>query len=146
VNQNNKTRITSTLLLRGLSFLSLLLLPFVAQAAANPSIPVDLTQSWFGIVSVVIFVIAYGMVVNEEFLDLRKSKPVMVAAGIIWILVGTAYYLQGDVHTAANALRHDLQEFAELMLFLLAAMTYIKGPCSGSPVCWPSSSHRWPTI
>ncbi len=125
MNQNNKTRITSTLLLRGLPFLSLLLLPFVAQAAANPAIPVDLTQSWFGIVSVVIFVIAYGMVVNEEFLDLRKSKPVMVAAGIIWILVGTAYYLQGDVHTAANALRHDLQEFAELMLFLLAAMTYI---------------------
>jgi len=125
VNQNNKTRITSTLLLRGLPFLSLLLLPFVAQAAANPAIPLDLTQSWFGIVSVVIFVIAYGMVINEEFLHLRKSKPVMVAAGIIWILVGTAYYLHGDVHTAANALRHDLQEFAELMLFLLAAMTYI---------------------
>jgi NhaD family Na+/H+ antiporter len=125
VNQNNKTRITSTLLLRGLPFLSLLLLPFDALAAANPAIPLDLTQSWFGIVSVVIFVIAYGMVINEEFLHLRKSKPVMVAAGIIWILVGTAYYLQGDVHTAANALRHDLQEFAELMLFLLAAMTYI---------------------
>ena len=125
MNHNNKTRHTSTLLLRGLPFLSLLLLPFGALAASNPAIPFDLTNSWFGLVSVVIFVVAYGMVINEEFLHLRKSKPVMVAAGIIWILVGTAYYLQGDVHTAANALRHDLQEFAELMLFLLAAMTYI---------------------
>lgn len=125
MNQNNKTRTTSTLLLRGLPFLALLLLPLGALAAASQAITFDLTHSWYGIVSVVVFVIAYGMVINEEFLHLRKSKPVMVAAGIIWILVGTAFHLHGDTHAAANALRHDLQEFAELMLFLLAAMTYI---------------------
>ena len=131
MNQNNKTRTISSLLPRWLPFLSLWLLPLDifaatgAAAAASEGIAYDLTSTWFGYASVAIFVIAYAMVVNEEFLHLRKSKPVMVAAGIIWILVGTAYHLHGDAHTAANALRHDLQEFAELMLFLLAAMTYI---------------------
>ncbi len=131
MKQNNKTQNTSSWLLRWLPLLSLLLLPLEtfaatgAAAAASEGIALDLTTTWFGYASLVIFIIAYAMVVNEEFLHLRKSKPVMVAAGIIWILVGTAYYLHGDVHTAPNALRHDLQEFAELMLFLLAAMTYI---------------------
>jgi NhaD family Na+/H+ antiporter len=125
VNNKNKTRRISFLLPFALPFLTLLLFPLDALSALNPDIPVDLTQSGFGIAAAVVFVIAYAMVINEEFLSLRKSKPVMVAAGIIWILVGTAYYQQGDVHTAANALRHDLQEYAELLLFLLAAMTYI---------------------
>lgn len=125
MNNKQKTRRTSIFSPFWLPLLALLIIPLNALGAANPDIPYDLTQSWLGIVCVVIFVIAYAMVINEEFLHLRKSKPVMVAAGIIWILVGTAFYLKGDVHTAANALRHDLQEYAELMLFLLAAMTYI---------------------
>ncbi|MGB1581844.1 MAG: sodium:proton antiporter NhaD, partial [Nevskiales bacterium] len=60
----------------------------------------------------------------EDVIHLRKSKPVMVAAGIIWALVGVAYLLSGKSGAEA-AIHHSLLEFGELFLFLLAAMTYI---------------------
>ena len=104
------------------------ILPLTAYASSSAEatgINLDLTTSWIGITSLVVFVIAYMMVIGEEFLHLRKSKPVILAAGIIWALIGVAYAMHGDQHTAGNAIRHNLLEFAELMLFLLAAMTYI---------------------
>ena len=70
-------------------------------------------------------IIAYSLVIGEEFLDLRKSKPVLIAAGIIWILVGMAYNSIGEPHAAGIAVKHNIEEYAELLLFLLAAMTYI---------------------
>ena len=61
---------------------------------------------------------------GEEKLHMRKSKPVLVVNGIIWILIGFVY--TGDkAPLAEEAFRHNLLEFAELMLFLLVAMTYI---------------------
>ena len=85
----------------------------------------ELTTHWAGLLAIVIFVGAYALVILEENIHLRKSKPVIVAAGIIWILVAFAYSSAGDVHTAEELVRHNLLEFAELFLFLLAAMTFI---------------------
>jgi Na+/H+ antiporter NhaD/arsenite permease-like protein len=85
----------------------------------------DLSHHWAGMVALVVFVLAYMLVIAEETIHLRKSKPVLVAAGIIWVLVAIAYQLHGDTHTAEQLVRHNLLEFAELFLFLLAAMTYI---------------------
>jgi Na+/H+ antiporter NhaD/arsenite permease-like protein len=85
----------------------------------------DLTAGWFGWLSLAVFVLAYALVIGEKFLHLRKSKSVIVAAGIIWILVALAYASRGDTATAAEAVRHNLLEYAELLLFLLAAMTYV---------------------
>lgn len=86
---------------------------------------INLTGTSYGILALAIFVLAYMFVIAEEFLHLRKSKPVMVAAGLIWGLVGLAYALAGDSHTAGLLLRANLLEYAELLLFLLVAMTYI---------------------
>jgi len=83
------------------------------------------TSHWAGYLSVGIFILAYALVIGEESLHLRKSKPVIVAAGIIWTLVAIVFSQAGDIHTAEEAVRHNLLEFAELFLFLLAAMTYI---------------------
>ncbi len=102
----------------------LLGLPLAAWGAGGHS-PLPLIASTEGIVSLLIFGLAYALVISEEFLHLRKSKPVIVAAGIIWILVSLAFHAQGRGEAATAILRHDLREFAELMLFLLAAMTYI---------------------
>ena len=85
----------------------------------------DLTRHWAGITAVVVFVIAYLFVISEEKLHLRKSKPVMLAAGIIWMLVGFAYVQAGNTTAAGEALRANVSEFAELFLFVLAAMTYV---------------------
>ncbi|MGH8583437.1 MAG: sodium:proton antiporter NhaD, partial [Gammaproteobacteria bacterium] len=74
-----------------------------------------LTGSTLGIAALGIFVLAYGLVVSEEIIGLRKSKPVIVAAGVIWLLVAIAYADAGRAAEAAQAVRHNLLEFAELM-------------------------------
>ncbi len=111
------------------SFLSFVLLSLftgpVLATTTGESSHLDLTATWIGIICLLIFIAAYVLVIGEEFLHLRKSKPVMVAAGIIWLLVALAYAMHGDAVTAGEAIRHNLLEYAELMLFLLAAMTYI---------------------
>jgi Na+/H+ antiporter NhaD/arsenite permease-like protein len=83
------------------------------------------TDHWTGYVALAVFLAAYVLVIVEENLDLRKSKPVMVAAGAIWILTAIAYASQHQSHVAAELLRHNLLEYAELLLFLLSAMTFI---------------------
>ena len=102
------------------------LLPVVAGAAdgATSVIP-GMTTSALGLLAVITFVVAYGLVISEEFSHLRKSKPVIVAAGVIWVMVAIAYHQHGDIHAAERALRANFLEYAELMLFLLSAMTFI---------------------
>jgi NhaD family Na+/H+ antiporter len=102
----------------------LLFMPLMAHASEGAS-RLDLTNSWVGITSVVLFFIAYLAVMAEEFTLLRKSKPVMLAAGIIWALIAWYYQSHGIPHVVEAALRQNLEEYAELMLFLIVAMTYI---------------------
>jgi Na+/H+ antiporter NhaD/arsenite permease-like protein len=83
------------------------------------------TDHWTGYVALAVFLAAYVLVILEEVLLLRKSKPVMVAAGAIWILTAIAYVSHNQSHAVAEILRHNLLEYAELMLFLLSAMTFI---------------------
>ena len=87
---------------------------------------IDLTTSYVGILSLIVFVLAYAVVMAEEFSHLRKSKPVIISAAIIWAII--AFYFSSDKSYAKEieyALEHNILEFAELFLFLLVAMTYI---------------------
>ncbi len=93
--------------------------------AAEMGHQLDLTNTYWGWIALGLFILAYVVVIFEESLHLRKSKPVIVAAGVIWLLVATAYAAHGDIHTPEIMVRHNILEYAELMLFLLAAMTYI---------------------
>ncbi len=102
-----------------------LILPFSMVMASGGNNTENLTTSTYGIIAIIVFIIAYSLVIGEEFLHLRKSKPVLVAAGIIWVLVGLAYNSIGEPHAAGIAVKHNIEEYAELLLFLLAAMTYI---------------------
>ena len=104
---------------------AVLVSPDAAIAATSAGQTLDFTGHWIGFLSVAVFFVAYMLVIGEEALHLRKSKPVMVAAGVIWALVAVAFVQNGDTHGAEAAVRHNLLEFAELFLFLLAAMTYI---------------------
>ena len=85
----------------------------------------DLTTHWVGGVAILLFIAAYGLVITEEFTNLRKSKPVMLAAGIIWALIAYQYAGSEQPDAAADAVHEYLTEFAQLFLFLLAAMTYV---------------------
>ncbi|MES9972564.1 MAG: sodium:proton antiporter NhaD [Candidatus Thiodiazotropha sp.] len=102
------------------------LLPSVAFAAASSGGDhFDLTNHWVGFTAIGIFTVAYLLVMAEEFTHLRKSKPVILAAGMIWGLIAWYYHSHGMPHAAEEMVRHNLLEYAELMLFLLVAMTYI---------------------
>ena len=110
----------------GLVLLSTVFIPVdVWAVTAAPAAAADLTGTWLGMLALAIFFAAYVLIISEETIHLRKSKPIMVAAGIIWMLVAIAFIQQGDPLGAGLAFKHDLLEFAELFLFLLAAMTYI---------------------
>ncbi len=105
--------------------LAVLLLPGLALAEEAAHQPLDLTASGVGIAAIIIFLVAYLLVMAEEFTHLRKSKPVIIAAGIIWAMIGAVYMSHGMSEMAEHAVRHNLLEYSELMLFLLVAMTYI---------------------
>src|SRR5690554_6419174 len=108
----------------GLPVLAALGLSFSSSAQAATGV-LDMTSSLVGVLAVSIFVLAYALVMGEEKLHMRKSKPVLVAAGIIWSLIGWVYVQSGMPTEAEHAFRETLLEFTELMLFLLVAMTYI---------------------
>ena len=88
-------------------------------------IAMELVNSYMGYLAIIIFIIAYLFVILEDPLHMRKSKPVGIAAGIIWALVAISYTQLGLERYAGEAIRHNLLEYAELFLFLLVAMTYI---------------------
>ena len=101
-----------------------LLVPQLALAEGFQNL--DMTGTERGIYTVLIFLIAYGFVMTEEFTHMRKSKPVILAAGIIWAHASILAQQKGvPSHEMHLAFEHDVKEYAELMLFLLVAMTYI---------------------
>lgn len=105
-----------------LSFVMLLLMP---QAAFAAEAGMDMTGHWTGWVAIGLFMVAYAFIIAEERLHLRKSKPILAAAGFMWMLVAMAYHsLQRD-DDAVALLRHNVLEYAELLLFLLVAMVFI---------------------
>jgi Na+/H+ antiporter NhaD/arsenite permease-like protein len=85
----------------------------------------DLTSHWAGYLSIAIFAAAYIFVVFEETTQMRKSKPVMLAAGLIWVLIGAAYAEAGMADAAHEHAVGVIEEYAELFLFLLVAITYV---------------------
>jgi Na+/H+ antiporter NhaD/arsenite permease-like protein len=88
-------------------------------------VPLDLTGHWVGIATLAIFVFAYLLVLAEETIHLRKSKPVVMAAGVIWVMLAVVYAGLDRSPELVQALRHVFLEYAELLLFLVVAMTYV---------------------
>ena len=85
----------------------------------------DLTMHWVGFLAVAIFIAAYVLVILEEVTHMRKSKPVMLAGGLIWALIGIAYAQAGLSGRAHEQAVHIIEEYGELFLFLLVAITYV---------------------
>lgn len=78
-----------------------------------------------GLLALSLFIIIYILVIFEEQIHLRKSKPVVLGAGILWALVAAYATHTGQSAVAIAALRHYFLEYTELLLFLVVAMTYI---------------------
>ncbi|WP_447400732.1 sodium:proton antiporter NhaD [Vibrio harveyi] len=98
---------------------------FSSSTFAAATGELNLVNSTVGYAALIFFTIAYILVMLEEYLQMRKSKPVLLAAGLIWILIGYTFAQHNQADVAKAALEHNLLEYAELLLFLLVAMTYI---------------------
>lgn len=101
------------------------LFPTLACGQDSTPLNLNMVNSSLGISALIVFILAYAFVVNEEFMHLRKSKPVLIAAGLIWMLIGIAAHFKGVSPQAHHAARETVLEYAELFLFLLVAMSYI---------------------
>jgi Na+/H+ antiporter NhaD/arsenite permease-like protein len=108
---------------------ALLLVPGLGFAqstaeAAQP-LPIDLTHHWVGYFSLFIMVAAYVTAMLEDVIELKKSKPMLLAAAIIWLVIALAYQQQGSSMPAMAAFKSNLLAYMELLLFIMVSMTYL---------------------
>ena len=79
-----------------------------------------------GWLAVALFVLAYVAVILENRIHIAKSKPVMLAAGLIWGLLAWWTAEPGTYPSTARAACDTMfLEYAELFFFLVVAMTYV---------------------
>ncbi|MEY3758711.1 MAG: hypothetical protein RIR39_202 [Pseudomonadota bacterium] len=110
--------------------LLVLFLPSLALAtegvdSIDPLKPLDLTQHWAGYLALVVFAVAYILAMTEEVTELKKSKPMVFAASLIWIFIAVVYVNGGMSEQAGLAFRASLESYAELFLFIMVSMTYL---------------------
>lgn len=72
-----------------------------------------------------VFLIALLLVMSEDLTHLRKSKPMLISAGVVWVLIGILTYGTEELEFARAYLGHTFLEFSYLMMFLVSAMTHI---------------------
>jgi Na+/H+ antiporter NhaD/arsenite permease-like protein len=92
-------------------------MPAMAQGDAVPPAGAD----WTGWLALLLFGLGYVLVVLEEKTRLRKSIPMIIAAGALWALVA----LSPARASADELLRENIVDFAQLFLFILAAVSYV---------------------
>jgi Na+/H+ antiporter NhaD/arsenite permease-like protein len=110
---------------------------FAALALLSASTPLMAAETGAGVnfhlvahpigwVALALFVLAYVAVILEERIHIAKSKPVMLAAALIW---GMIAWQNGGTGTDANLTREAFEamflEYAEIFFFLVVAMTYV---------------------
>ncbi|MDT8989298.1 sodium:proton antiporter NhaD [Curvibacter sp. APW13] len=72
---------------------------------------------------VIIFVLAYAAIALEHPLHINKSASALLGAGLLW----TIYALgQGDAHLVGEHLNESLMGTAQIVFFLMGAMTIVE--------------------
>lgn len=85
----------------------------------------NLTHHWVGYLAIVIFAAAYSLAMIEEVIELKKSKPMVLAASLIWVFISGVYVHGGMGEMAGKAFRSALEGYAELFLFIMVSMAYL---------------------
>lgn len=96
--------------------------------AAEPTaeaLPLNLTHHWVGYLAIIIFALAYSFAMIEEVIELNKSKPMVLAASLIWVFIAGIYVSGGIGEMAGKAFRAALEGYAELFLFIMVSMAYL---------------------
>ena len=88
---------------------------FSPAALANEAAgQLDLTDSWYGVIAVMVFIIAYGLVIGEEFLHLRKSKPVLGMMTGMGILQFYGYRIRMYERQSYSTIEEQVFQTAEI--------------------------------
>jgi Na+/H+ antiporter NhaD/arsenite permease-like protein len=87
----------------------------------------DLTTTWVGIASLIIFLVGYYLIAAEEKYHLNKAKPALFVGTFIFMLIGIYNTLNGiDSKPLTHEVEALILEIAQIFFFLLVAMTYIE--------------------
>ena len=97
----------------------------VRAAQAGADVNFHLTGNPVGWLAVTLFVLAYVAVVLEDRIHVAKSKPVVLAAALIWGLIAWETGGAGGAQQARHAFEAMFLEYAEIFFFLVVAMTYV---------------------
>jgi len=98
--------------------------PAAWAAGADPTL--DLVAHPLGWIVLGLFVLAYAAVVAEERIHIAKSKPVMLAGGLMWgLLAWWAIRSGGGAAPVHAAFEEMFLEYSEIFFFLVVAMTYV---------------------
>jgi Na+/H+ antiporter NhaD/arsenite permease-like protein len=71
---------------------------------------------------VIIFVIVYAAIALEHPIHINKSASALIGAGLLW----TIYAMSGDPHTVSHQLGESLMGTAQIVFFLMGAMTIVE--------------------
>jgi len=72
---------------------------------------------------ILVFLFGYGAIVFEHSLKVDKSAIALIMAGLSWTIYTIGEYYS---HEVFEALAHHLSEIAQILLFLIAAMTIVE--------------------
>jgi Na+/H+ antiporter NhaD/arsenite permease-like protein len=110
-----------------LSFVAMLSVAFASGGGEAAAKHVDLTATWVGVLSLIIFVVGYYFIAAEEKYHINKAKPSLFAGTLIFILIGIYYAMHGlDLNALHFEVNHLILEIAGIFFFLFVAMTYIE--------------------
>ena len=110
-----------------LFFVVCLFFPCLSFAEETKSVTtqINLTHHIVGYLSVALTIFAYIAAMSEDITELRKSKPMVLSAALVWFAICIYYALHGEAKTASLAFESNLLAYVELLLFILVSMTYL---------------------
>ncbi len=87
----------------------------------------DFTSHPLGLISLLIFVVAYYFIAAEEQYHINKAKPALFAGTFLFILIGGFYSFNGlDLDPLHKEINTVILEISNIFFFLFVAMTYIE--------------------
>jgi Na+/H+ antiporter NhaD/arsenite permease-like protein len=108
--------------LLGVHFRNAIVAQFIAALAANSSLAN--AESGLMLVSIVaIFVAAYAAIALEHPIGINKSASALVGAGLLWSIYALS---NGDHHLVGAQLDETLVATAQIVFFLMGAMTIVE--------------------
>lgn len=84
----------------------------------------NLTSTWIGYTSLILFLVAYTLVIFEDIIHLKKAKPMILFSCLMWLFIGIYEATHGGGHSH-SFIEHLIAEIGSLFFFLFVAMAYI---------------------